>query len=92
MAVLLSADGSSRVLTPAKGAAFTLTELQTIVGGYIETVGLADGRVLVINENGKDAQLRVNRTATVWLHVSGGHPDDYVVGEAVVATRQELGE
>ena len=92
MATLLSADGSTRTVTPATGKAFTLIELQTIVGGYIETVGMRDGRVLVLNEDGKNLGLPNNPLATRVLHDAGGAPGDHIVGEAVVATRQELGE
>ena len=73
------------------GASFTLLELQLIVGGYIEAVPTHDGRVMVCNEDGKRLNLPVNHAATLILHVAGGMPDDFVVGNVLIATKEELG-
>lgn len=92
MAVLLSANGSSRAIVPAGGgASFKLAELHTIVGGYIQAVPLPDGRYLVCNEDGKRLELPVNEAATRALHAAGGMPSDLVVGEVLIASDQELG-
>lgn len=87
--VILCADGSNRTVTPT-GASFTLPELQALVGGYIEVVPLHDGRYLVCNEDGKRLRLPANWAATLALHAAGGMPDDVVVGDALIATQQEL--
>jgi hypothetical protein len=92
MAIVLSADGSSRAILPASGESFSLKELQTIVGGYIEAVRLADGRYLILNEDGKRMSLPVNDTATRALHAAGGMPHDRVVGDCLIVSLKEMGE
>lgn len=92
MATILRPDGSSEVLAPADGASFKLPELQTIVGGYIQAVGTVDGRYLICNEDGKRLGLSVNLAATIVLHEAGGMPDDFVVGNVLIATKEEMGE
>ena len=91
MAVATSPDGTARALEPAKGACFTLVELQTLVGGYIQAVPIGAGRYLVCNEDGKRLELPVNQAATRMLHAAGGMPDDFVVGEVLIATHAEMG-
>jgi hypothetical protein len=90
MATILRPDGSSEVLAPA-GGTFKLLELQTIVGGYIQAVGTVDGRYLICNEDGKRLNLPVNLAATIILHEAGGMPDDFVVGNVLIATKEEMG-
>jgi hypothetical protein len=95
MAHVLDPDGTTRPWMPANGRTFTLHELQTAVGGYIEAIRLPDdplGRVayLVVNEDGKREQLPPNALATHVLHMAGGAAIDYVVGVAIVASVEEL--
>jgi Domain of unknown function (DUF3846) len=92
MAVVLSPDGTSRALAPANGrASFTLEELQTLVGGYIQAVPIGGDKYLVCNEDGKRMSLPPNAAATRALHAAGGMPDDTVVGEVLIASHAELG-
>ncbi|WP_349902684.1 DUF3846 domain-containing protein [Parafrigoribacterium humi] len=64
-----------------------LTDYQTAVGGYIETVKM-DGHPLVIvaDEDGKMKQLPVNRRATClwWLLTPGSLGGDFLVGDVVI--------
>jgi hypothetical protein len=70
MALLFDPAGSApRRIEPADGRSFTLDELQALVGGYIEVVGLApagdsDRYVLVVNEDGLSMRLPPNPGAT----------------------------
>jgi hypothetical protein len=99
MALLLKASGAIVDLIPGNRRVFTLPELQTAVGGYIELVRAPEGlrdvdgdpMWLVINEDGKRFQLAINTCATVLYHRAGGRPDDVVVGDVILGTHAELG-
>lgn len=67
----------------------TLSELQKAVGGYIEGVHLADGRMMYCNEDGKAQGLLPNEEATTLGRAAGIHPFDVVVGDVVVLTLEE---
>jgi hypothetical protein len=90
MATRLNADGTIVEVAPA-GAAFTLTELQTIVGGYIEFLYFDDGRLLCVNEDGKRLRLPVNRSASslAWQH-TGIAKWDVIAGDALLCGRQDV--
>lgn len=91
MARLLKPDGTESVLTPADGRSFTLEELQQAVGGYIETLQIMDGSVLVMNEGGKSMELPHNEDATNLAVWGGLRLDDHVVGNVLVCTPLEAG-
>lgn len=70
-AMILRADGTSEAIQPANGTHFQLSELQRIVGAgappgchWIEIVQTKDGRIMVINEEGKLYNLPRNAQAT----------------------------
>lgn len=95
MAILIRTDGHSSRVAPANGRSFTLAELHEFVGGYIEIVRVPPvdgGGLMVINEDGKRLDLPINYLATTGYHLGGGALDDYIVGNALIATRTELGE
>ncbi len=96
IALIIKADkGNTEVYVkpedPKKG--FSLKELQAIVGGSIEIVKCKDGKLMVINEEGKLDGLPVNRKAT-GLYIYGSlDPEawdkgtgDQIVGDVLVAT------
>lgn len=92
MALLLKASGETVDFLPGNRRVFTLSELQTAVGGYIEMVRApVDGEWLVVNEDGKRLALPINVKATRLLHLAGGHPDDVVVGDVILGTHTEFG-
>jgi len=81
MAMLIRADGTTETLRPSNGVHWNLTELQTLVGGYIEVVRTTDLRFMVLDENGKLKHKPLNIAATrIYQH---GRVDP-VVGDAVV--------
>ena len=96
MAFLLKPTGEIVPITPANGAAFTLAELQGFVGGYIEIVRAPplNGQPFryVINEDGKRLNLPDNALATLGYWYAGGSVADWIVGNVVAATFEELGE
>ena len=70
-AMILRADGTCQEIQPANGTDFQLSELQAIVGAgappgchWIEIVHTKDGRIMVINEEGKLYGLPRNAQAT----------------------------
>jgi hypothetical protein len=72
-----------------------LTDYQTAVGGYIETVHLEDHPlVIVADEDGKVKNLPVNRRATClwWLLNPDGLGGDFLVGDVVILGAQERGD
>lgn len=62
-----------------------LETLQTMVGGYVEAVRLADG-LIYCNEDGKRLRLPLNEPATELVRTTtpgGLQPEDYLVGTCV---------
>lgn len=60
-----------------------LTALQKLVSGYLEVINLADGLVMVVNEEGKLRKMPKNTHATSILHAFKG-PHDWIAGPAVI--------
>lgn len=82
-AKIYKADGSIIDIKPNNGTDFSLEELQEIVGGYIEIVGLMDNEIMVINEEGKLIDLPFNENATqLYQEVDGFY--DYIAGDVLV--------
>lgn len=90
MAIHMKVDGSVWTVRPEQGDAFSLEELQALVGGDIEMVPASQpGLVLVVNESGLLNGLPWNGLASALLRsdVVGGQ----IVGDAVLCTRAEAG-
>ncbi len=71
MATIVYPNGTEQEVQPRNGSDFQLDELKPIVGtgapqgeDYIEIVRMRDGRIMVINENGKALGLPRNDKAT----------------------------
>jgi hypothetical protein len=64
MATILYPNGQHEEVFPANGTDFQLAELQRMVGGSIEIVPTNDGRIMVLNEEGKLLGLPRNEQAT----------------------------
>lgn len=83
MATLLRADNTCEAVVPANGKHFTLTEMQTLVGGYIQIVNTFNGAWLVMDEEGKLKHKPRNAEATR-LYQYGKH--DPVCGDVLLFT------
>ena len=83
MAQIIKTTGEVIETEPRNGEDFSLDELQGIVGGFIEIVHLADGRVMVVNEEGKLDGLPVNQKA------SDLYPD-LIVGDVLVCSLKQI--
>ena len=91
MATLLPVDGPPVFVAPRTGDRFSLQELRTFVGGYIEAVRLNPDEWLIVNEEGKLEGLPVNTFATWLLRRLRPHDTDTIVGDALVCNTQEAG-
>ena len=85
--VFVTTCGTMRNIAPMNGKDYTLCELQSYVGGLVETVRLGE-KVLVVDEEGKLKGKPVNRIATGWLQTSG--IADYIVGDAMLIDRTHI--
>ena len=82
-AKIIYADKEEEDYTPKNGKTFALTEMQEIVGGYIEPIRLNDGRIIIVDEEGKSKDKAVNIPATNILR-RDHYTTDYIVGTAIV--------
>ena len=82
-AKIIYTDKEAEDYTPKNGKTFELTEMQEIVGGYIEPIRLNDGRMIIVDEDGKSKGKAVNIPATNILR-RDHYTNDYIVGTAIV--------
>ena len=74
MAYIIYPNAPKEHTTPKNGTDFSLEELQSIVGGYIEIVHLDDDEfIMVVNEEGRLLGLPSNRDASsiAWQPIVG---------------------
>jgi hypothetical protein len=81
--MLLGVDGSMTPIAPSKGEEYSLREVQSWVGGYIEIVRLDDEWILVVNEDGLAMGLPFNARASM---IVGGT----IVGPAALVQSRRL--
>lgn len=91
VAVLLRPNELPEPLIPSNGIAFTVTELQEIIGGNLEVVRPLlkwekGNDVMVVDEDRKSKNLEPNAMATLIY----GNSDDFIVGTAVILHRDFL--
>lgn len=90
MAILIKTDGTIKAVHP-KAKKFTLQELKSLVGGYVECIYLNDEFIVICNEEGKNAKLDVNKLATCMMVLSPPLPfNDFLVGDVVLTEVTEL--
>jgi hypothetical protein len=78
----LKANDEAPLVEP-EGETWTLDELQELVGGYIELLGVpSKDRVLVVNEDGRLKGLPLNKNATDL------YQRDIIVGDAVITMKE----
>ena len=82
-AKIIYTDEEDEEYTPKNGKTFALTEMQEIVGGYVEPIRLNDGRMILVDEEGKSKSKAVNIPATNILR-RDHYTTDYIVGTAIV--------
>ena len=82
-AKIIYTDKEDEDYTPKNGKTFEFDELKGIVGGWIEIIRLKDGRIIVIDEEGKSKDKAVNIPATNIMR-RDHYTTDYIVGTAIV--------
>ena len=82
-AKIIYVDKEAEDYTPKNGKTFALTEMQEIIGGYVEPIRLNDGRMIIVDEDGKSKDKAVNIPATNILR-RDHYTTDYIVGTAIV--------
>ena len=82
-AKIIYTDKEAEDYTPKNGKTFALTEMQEIIGGYVEPIRLNDGRIIIVDEEGKSKDKAVNIPATNILR-RDHYTTDYIVGTAIV--------
>ena len=80
---LITHAGVQIKITPANGEVFSLAELQTHVGGYIEVAPLQGGRYMAMNEDGQALKLPVNAVASRLIGQT-------ILGDVVTFDRSQL--
>jgi len=78
-ATLIKTDGQISLIE--RYTPFKLETLQKLVNGYIEIVPTKDGKLMVLNEEGKLKNLPINMTATNMVEL------DVIVGDVVVCDK-----
>lgn len=91
MARIIKATGELEKIEPGNHSDFQLEELQKIVGGYIEIINLFNGKILVVNEEGKLKGLEQNEIATTIAHDADAIADwDCIVGDVLYCLSEEV--
>lgn len=83
--VLVRATGEIEPVAPANGVRFTLRELQTLVGGYIEIVRCPWGGLMIVDEEGHLKRKRWNAAATLLAQSR-----DPIAGDVVLVERRDI--
>lgn len=81
-AKLYKADGTILEVVPANGTDFQLDELKKMVDGYIEIVPAGEGKIMVLDDEGKLKGKPVNDAATMIFMQAGFY--DTIVGDVLV--------
>ena len=88
MATLIKSNGTEVEIHP-NSKFFSLEELQSFVGGYIEIVALDKEFYMVLNEEGKLKCLPKNDKATRLYH-RVRYTDDVIVGNVLICNNTEI--
>lgn len=83
MATLYVPNAAPLPLEPNNGRKFSLAELQSLVGGYVELVTVGHGNILLVDEDGLAKQLPINLAATDIAQKT-------IVGRAVFCKRNQI--
>ncbi len=90
MAILIKPDGSATEVNPRNGETFSLDELQEYVEGWIQVIYMKDGRPLVLNEESKLLELKMNARATLIARNAGIADWDHIAGNALLCEKGEV--
>ncbi len=88
-AIHIKTDGTETPVYPENGTDFNLKEMQGFVGGYVEVITLSNGKIMLLNEEGKVDGLPVNKVATQMTRdvLSAG---DMVIGDVLICDDNQI--
>lgn len=89
MARIFKTNGEVVEVHPKNGTDFQLDELQAIVGGYIEVVGIHNGYLIVCDEEGKLKGKERNHNAT-GIFQAALQANDFLVGDVLICKEEEI--
>ena len=89
MAKIIFPNGAELEVMPSNGTDFSLSEMQAVVGGYIEVLRLDNKELIVVNEEGKLMGLDVNDKATRYMKANSRY-DDVLVGNVLVCNMSQV--
>ena len=89
MAQIIKVTGDTKQVEPQNGTDFTLEELKSIVGGYIQIAYLRDGEIMVIDEDGKLKGKDLNLQASL-RYRRDVNPYDSVVGDVLICKTSQV--
>lgn len=90
MAQIIKTNGEVIETQPKNGTDFSLEELKTIVGGWIEIVNLRDGRLLCLDEEGKLKGKERNHVATDIYRQAFLQCKDFIVGDVLLCNEDQI--
>lgn len=95
MAKLFRTNGVVEVVSPKNGSKFTAKELQGLVGGWLEAVGVFNNSVFAIcDEEGKLKNKPANLIATMFARnlymMEGLQFRDHFVGDVIFVSKDEI--
>ncbi|MBR5568432.1 MAG: DUF3846 domain-containing protein [Bacteroidales bacterium] len=91
MATLYKSNGETIEVEPKDGKHFQLRELyQMLDCELIEVIFLRDGRLMIIDEEGKYTKSDINPKATRVFLSSRRLNDDFIVGDALVCSSEQF--
>lgn len=83
MAKIIKSDGTEIIVNPSNGSDFDLSELQEIVGGYIEPIHLNEKEFMIVNEEGFLKRLPFNEKASKLI-------GNIIVGDVLVCGVEQI--
>lgn len=89
MAQLIKTTGETSEVKSKNGSDFSLEELKSHVGDFIEIINLQDGRLAVFDEEGKLKGCEINDKATE-ICKKRLFSNDYIVGNVLICNDSEI--
>ncbi len=90
MAKLIRESGQIIDIQPLNGVSFKLEEAQKYVNGLVEVIDLGNGKIFLINEDGKFLCERNNEATKIALKRGAIFHWDYIAGDVVLCKDEEF--
>jgi len=89
-AQVIKANGTVTEVEPSNGTDFSLAEMYEHTGcNMIQIVASKDGRMIIVDEEGKMNGKQINKKATD-IYEHGNHPGWEIVGDALVCNPSQV--